>query len=74
MSKQMAVALDRLQVKNEMLEARVDKLAKALHLVTKSLSVLERSTRTISDETVVPQAPLPASLRKLEIGKQPEGT
>ena len=52
---------------------RLAKLVKDIQAILKSLSTLERGTRTVSDETVVPRVDLPKSLQELEIGSQPKG-
>jgi len=54
-------------------EERLDKLEKAVNTLRKSVAHIER--HGLSDGgVVVPQTPLPETLDKLELGRQPKGT
>jgi hypothetical protein len=72
MSAMLAVKVRDLELWKSQTVEKLDKLEKAVTLLKKHVSHLERSPGTKSGVSV-PQTPLPDTLEKLEIGSQPEG-
>lgn len=73
MSMMLSVKVRDLELWKVKAEGQLDKLEKAVTLLKKHVSHLERSPGTKSGVRV-PQTPLPDTLEKLDIGSQPEGT
>jgi HrpA-like RNA helicase len=73
MSLRTAAMANENRVALDMLNARVDKLAKTVNLLLKSLAAIEREGRTTSSGAEVPHVKLPDSLANLEIGQNPKG-
>jgi len=73
MSIKLFMELEKLKEKRKDDLQRLDNLEKAVNTLKKSVSFMERNPA--GDIGVrVPQTPLPDTLEKLEIGKQPKGT
>ena len=73
MSLQMGKMIKDLQVETRELRERLDNVSKAVNTLKRSVSHMERNPASKSGVRV-PQTPLPDTLDKLEIGKQPQGT
>lgn len=73
MSLQMGKMIKDLQAENKKIRERLDNAEKSVNILKRSVSHMERNPASESGVRV-PQTPLPDTLDKLEIGKQPQGT
>jgi len=73
MSMKMMKMIKDLQADKREIQRRLDKLWKEVNTLKRSVSHMERNPASKSGVRV-PQTPLPDTLDKLDIGKQPQGT
>lgn len=73
MSMKMFKMIKDLVEENKKIRGRLDNAEKAVNTLKRSVSHMERNPASESGVRV-PQTPLPDTLDKLEIGKQPQGT